>query len=44
MSVPYPIGSSGVTDPLTNAYVVTPKDSEDFLPSIISATKKGCLA
>ena len=23
MSVPYPIGSSGTTDPITNAYVVT---------------------
>lgn len=30
MSVPYPIGSSGTTDPITNAYVVAPKDSEDF--------------
>lgn len=30
MSVPYPIGSSGTTDPITNAYVVTPSDTQDL--------------
>lgn len=30
MSVPYPIGSPGVTDPITNAYAVTPSDTVDL--------------
>lgn len=37
MSVPYPIGSPGVTDPITNAYAVTPSDTEDlpFCPRVL---------
>ncbi len=37
MSIPYPIGSPGVTDPITNAYAVTPSDTEDlpFCPRVL---------
>ena len=37
MSVPYPIGSPGVTDPITNAYTVTPSDTEGlpFCPRVL---------
>lgn len=43
MSVPYPIGSSGATDPITNAYVVTPSDTEDlpFCPRVLILSAAG---
>jgi hypothetical protein len=43
MSVPYPIGSSGATDPITNAYVVTPSDTEDlpYCPRVLILSAAG---
>lgn len=37
MAVPYPIGSSGATDPISNAYEVAPSDDDDlpFVPRVL---------
>lgn len=43
MSIPYPIGSPGVTDPITNAYTVTPSDSDDlpYCPRVLILSEAG---
>ena len=43
MSIPYPLGSPGVTDPITNAYAVTPSDTEDlpFCPRVLILNAAG---
>ena len=43
MNIPYTIGSPGATDPITNAYTVTPSDSADlpYCPRVLILSEAG---